>query len=164
VENFRQILHSHGSDVVEKMDKFLAEKKDLEKEVERLRKGGGGLNFPELIKNALEINGSKILTQKVEAKNMDALKDVADALRNELHSGIGILAAEIEGKAAFVCVVTDDLIRKGINAGDLVKKVAQIIGGSGGGRPHLATAGARKVQDLEQALSEGLRLSMEALK
>ena len=164
VEKFKEILHSRGSDVVEKMEVFHAEKKELQRELEKLRKGGGGLNLKDLLSGAGEKDGSKILAKRVSVSSIEALKDLGDAVRDNLKSGIGLLGAEIDGKAAFVCVVTDDLIGKGVKAGQLVKLAAQAIGGGGGGKPHMATAGAKNAAEIDRALEEGRRLAGEALK
>jgi alanyl-tRNA synthetase len=161
IEAFREALHSHGSDVVDKLTKHILEKKDLEKEVERLRKSGGGGN---LLDNAIVYDGVKIVSHKADVSNMEGLKNLADGLRDKLKSGIGFLGADFEGKASLVCVVTDDLIAKGIKAGHLAKKVSQFMGGNGGGRDHLATAGAKTSDKLVSALMEAIVLAKEALK
>ena len=84
---------------------------------------------------------------------MDELKSLGDALRVKLKSGVGILASVIEDKAALVCVVTDDLVAAGrLQAGKIIGAVAKQIGGAGGGRPHMATAGGKDVAKLDTAL------------
>jgi len=163
IEKFRELLHSHGSDTAEKLEKFIIEKKELDKEVEKLRKTGGGINIQDLLKNAVEKNDSKVLAKRVKVPNMDALKDLGDAVREKVGSGIGFLGAEIDGKATLVCVVTDDLISKGIKAGDLVKRAAEAMGGGGGGRPHLATAGAKNAEKLDEALKLGIQIAEEKI-
>ena len=162
-EYIREILHSHGSDAVEKLQKFVDEKKSLEKEIEKLRKSGGGIDLRGLLDKAKEINGSKIISTVIEAKSLDEMKDFGDVIRNTLKSGVGFLAADLEGKAGLVCVVTDDLIGKGIKAGDMIKSAAKAIGGGGGGRPHLATAGAKSSENLEQALTAGVESAVQNL-
>ena len=164
VEKFADILHSHGSDPAEKLEKLAAEKKELEKEIDKLRKSGGGLNIDKLISEAKVINGSKIIAESVETANMDAFKDLGSVIRDKMKSGICLLGADIDGKGALICVVTDDLIAKGVKAGDIVKAAAKVIGGGGGGRPHLATAGAKDASNIKDALKEGVKIAEEALK
>jgi len=164
LERVREILHSHGSEVVEKLQKFAAEKKELEKEAEKLRKSGGGMDLPKILSEAEILDGAKIVTKIMTVSSMDELKDFGDVLRDNLKSGIGFIAAELEGKAAIVCVVTDDLIKKGVLAGKLVGKAAEAIGGKGGGRPHLATAGAKSAEKLEDALTAGKRAAIDSLR
>ena len=79
---------------------------------------------------------------------------MADTVREKIGSGVGILGAEIGGKVSVVVVVTDDLIRsRGLKAGDIVRRVAEKVGGSGGGRPHMAMAGGREPEKLAEALA-----------
>ena len=94
---------------------------------------------------------------------MDELKSLGDALRTKLKSGVGVLGAVIDGKPALVCIVTDDLISgRGMQAGRIVGQVAGALGGKGGGRPHLATAGGKDAEKLGSALRsvEGIVRSM----
>jgi len=84
---------------------------------------------------------------------MDELKSIADSLRTRIGSGVGVLGAVVDEKVAIVCVVTDDVIKeKRLEAGKIVGVVAKIVGGGGGGRPHLATAGGKDVKKLDEAL------------
>jgi alanyl-tRNA synthetase len=92
------------------------------------------------------------------------VRDAADKLRGALKRGAALLALQGGGKLTFVAAVTDDLVaEKKLNASDLVKKVAQVTGGSGGGKPHLALAGGKDAAKLPDALAEAKRLIAEAL-
>ena len=85
---------------------------------------------------------------------MDELKSLGDSLRIKLGSGVGVLASVIEDKVQLVCVVTDDLVAaKKIEAGKVVGAVAKVVGGGGGGRPHMATAGGKDIAKIDEALS-----------
>ncbi|MDP2038106.1 MAG: alanine--tRNA ligase-related protein, partial [Ignavibacteria bacterium] len=130
------------------------EKKKLEKEIAalQLKEKLGGIDS--IVSSPVEINGIKIFKGKVSASNMDELKSMGDELREKMKSGVGVMISEIEGKVGIVAVVSDDLIKeKKILAGNIVKQVAQIVGGSGGGRPHLATAGGKDVVKIDEALA-----------
>jgi alanyl-tRNA synthetase len=84
---------------------------------------------------------------KVHADSMDELKSFGDEMRNKVKSGVGVLIAQIEGKVGIVAVVSDDLIKdKKLSAGKIVGELAKLVGGGGGGRPHLATAGGKDVK------------------
>ena len=86
---------------------------------------------------------------------MDELKNLGDALRSKLSSGVGVLGAVVDEKVALVCVVTDDLIKeKKLQAGKIVGEIAKRVGGGGGGRPHLATAGGKDIDKLDEALRQ----------
>jgi alanyl-tRNA synthetase len=130
------------------------EKKKLEKEIAvmQLKEKLGGIDS--IVSNPIEVAGIKIFKGKVSASNMDELKFMGDELLSKMNSGAGVLISEIDGKVGIVAVVTDDLIKeKKILAGNIVKKVAQIVGGSGGGRPHLATAGGKDITKIDEALA-----------
>jgi alanyl-tRNA synthetase len=107
-----------------------------------------------LMQNAPILNGIKIVVKKIDADNIDSLKSYGDTLRSKLGSGVGLLASIIEDKVQLVCVVTDDLVAtKRIEAGKVVGAVAKIVGGGGGGRPHMATAGGKDIAKIDEALS-----------
>ena len=97
----------------------------------------------------------KIVAAKIEAADMDSMKTLGDTLRAKLGTGIGVLASVIDGKVALVCVVTDDLVaQKKYSAGKIVGEVAKLLGGGGGGRPHMATAGGKDTTKIEEALGK----------
>jgi alanyl-tRNA synthetase len=96
----------------------------------------------------------KVVSTQVDAHSVDELKLLGDTLRTKLGKGVGLLAAIIDGKVSLVCVVTDDLVgAKKLEAGRIVGSVAKLMGGGGGGKAHLATAGAKDVAKLPEALA-----------
>jgi alanyl-tRNA synthetase len=133
---------------------MLAEKKkSFEKELAKYNLKSASSDIEALIVKATSINGFKLVTSKVTAADMDTLKSIGDTLRSKIGSGVGLLASIIDDKVALVCVVSDDLIKtKNIQAGKIVGAVAKIVGGGGGGKPHLATAGGKDVAKLDEAL------------
>ncbi|KAF0214600.1 MAG: alanyl-tRNA [Ignavibacteria bacterium] len=142
-----------------KINELHEEKKKLEKEIAalQLKEKFGGIDS--IVSSPVEVNGIKIFKGKVSASNMDELKSMGDELREKMKSGVGVMISEIEGKVGIVAVVSDDLIKeKKILAGNIVKQVAQIVGGSGGGRPHLATAGGKDVAKIDEALDSVTKL------
>jgi len=98
------------------------------------------------------VKGVSVLVAKTSVSNMDALRHMGDVLREKLGSGVIVLAAVWDDKPSFLAMVTPDLVSRGLNAGDIVKKVAQATGGSGGGRPQLGQGGGKDKDKLEQAL------------
>lgn len=154
VEKYISELQSKLEIDEQKINQLIDEKKKLEKEIAslQLKEKLGGIDS--IISSANEVNGIKIFKGKVEASNMDELKSMGDELREKMKSGVGLLISEIENKVGIVAVVSDDLIKeKKILAGNIVKQIAQIVGGSGGGRSHLATAGGKDVTKIDEALS-----------
>jgi alanyl-tRNA synthetase len=128
---------------------------DLKKELSRLRVRQASAGIDRLVDDATTVDGIRVVSHRIPATTIDELKSIADALRAKLQSGVGILGSVIDGKVALVCVVTDDLIKeRKLQAGRIVGEIARQVGGSGGGRPHLATAGGKDVTRLDGALQE----------
>ncbi|HTY58240.1 MAG TPA: alanine--tRNA ligase, partial [Bacteroidota bacterium] len=150
----------------ETADRLARETSELRKEISKARVRDGASSIDELVNAGTRINGSTLVSAQVSAASMDELKSLGDALRMKLKSGVGVLGAVIDGKPALVCIVTDDLISaRGVQAGRIVGQVAGALGGKGGGRPHLATAGGKDAEKLGSALRsvEGIvRTMLEA--
>jgi len=137
-----------------KIEQILEEKKSLEKEIAsfRLQEKLGGLDS--VLKESTKVSDINVYKGIVEAENMDQLKSMGDDLRNRIKSGIGVLVSELDGKAGIICVVSDDLIKeRNLSAGKIVGEVAKILGGGGGGKAHLATAGGKDTGKIPEALS-----------
>jgi len=137
-----------------RINEILEEKKKIEKELAeiKLKEKLGGLDS--IINSAVNVNAINLYKGKVEASNMDELKSMGDELRSKMKSGAGLLISQIDDKVAIVAVVSDDLIKdKKLSAGKIVGDIAKIVGGGGGGRPHLATAGGKDVSKIDEALS-----------
>ena len=108
-----------------------------------------------VIKNPIDVNGIKVYKSQVDAETMDELKSLGDEIRNKIKNGIGVLISTIDNKVGIVCVVSDDLIKeKKFSAGKIVGELAKLVGGGGGGRPHLATAGGKDVSAIPVALEK----------
>ncbi len=107
------------------------------------------------------VKGVSVLAANVKASNMDALRHMGDVLREKLGSGVIVLAAVWDGKPNFVALVTPDLVSRGLNAGEIVRRAAQATGGSGGGRPQLGQGGGKDKDRLEEALKLVPRLVAE---
>jgi alanyl-tRNA synthetase len=127
---------------------------DLKKTLSNVNVRDASSTLDTLVQNVTPVSGVNVVAGRVEAADMDDLKRVGDALRAKLQSGVGLLGTVIEDKAQLVCVVTDDLVAgKKLNAGKIVGELAKVVGGGGGGRPHMATAGGRDVTRLDEALA-----------
>ena len=138
----------------EKIGTLIDEKRKLEKEIAefKLKEKLGQLD--KVIAQPVEVDNIKIFKALINAGNMDELKAFGDELRIKIKHGVGVLFTELEGKVGIVCVVSDDLIKeKKLNAGKIVGELAKLVGGGGGGRPHLATAGGKDVNQITSALS-----------
>jgi alanyl-tRNA synthetase len=98
------------------------------------------------------INGVKVLVAKVPSSRMEILREMSDQLREQLGSVVVVLGTIYEDKPAFLAAVTQDLVDRGYNAGEIVKQVAKVAGGGGGGKASLAQAGGKYKDKLDEAL------------
>ncbi|MFQ5636985.1 MAG: alanine--tRNA ligase [bacterium] len=165
ISQIEELLNCKGEEALAKVQNLLQEKQHLEKELQRLRVQSAQQQVTRLIEGALSLNGIKIVSSKIQTESVDELKQVSDNLRDKIGSGVGVLGSVIDHKVSLVCVVTDDLIKeRALKAGDIVKKVAEITDGSGGGRPHMALAGGRNVAKLDHALANVRHIVQELVK
>jgi alanyl-tRNA synthetase len=113
---------------------------------------------------ALAVDGVQLLVQRVDAPGMDALRDMADAARKRLGSALVVLGAEFGGKPSFIAAATPDLVERGIDSVEVVRRAASVAGGGGGGRPDMAQAGGKDASKLADALEEGRRYAEEVIR
>ncbi len=138
----------------DEMAKHLERIKQLERELASLKTGELKSLIPNIINAATTVGDIKVAVGTVDVADSDQLKELGDALRSGLATqGIGLLAAVVDEKVQLVCVVTDDLTQTH-SAGKLVGAVAKLLGGGGGGKAHLATAGGRDVAKLTDVLAQ----------
>jgi alanyl-tRNA synthetase len=136
----------------EKENELLDKIKSLEKKLSGQKVSDIKSTLQELVQNADELNGIKIIAAQLDMENMDQLRDSGENLRNIMNSkGIGLLATVVNDKVQMVCAVTDDLT-KDYPAGKIVGLAAKELGGGGGGKPHMATAGGKDVSKLPELI------------
>jgi alanyl-tRNA synthetase len=153
-----EVMVSEGSDPLEKLRKFLDEKKKLEKELEQLRAQSAGDAMRDLAQKAVAVGKTKVVATEVNAQNMDQLKEMGDALRESLGSGIGVLAANLDGKPSLVVVVSPDLVKAGADAVPIAKELGKRLQGGGGGKPHLATAGGKNPEGIKAVVADAVEV------
>ncbi len=138
-----------------KYNELQEEKKKLEKQLYEFHFQSKLDAISDILSEPMDERGVKIYKGRVEAENMDELKSFGDALREKMKEGVGVLFAKLEDKVGIVCVVTDRLIKeRKMSAGKIVGEIAKIVGGGGGGKPHLATAGGKNVSQIEVAFRQ----------
>jgi alanyl-tRNA synthetase len=147
------LLRSSTHEIADRVDRLMKHQRDLEKEIEALKGKLAAKDSADLLGKAREVNGIKVLSTLVDAPDVKTLRDFGDKLRDRLQSGIILLGSKTGDKAMLLCLVTKDLTGK-YDAGKIVKEIAPIVGGSGGGRPDMAQAGGTKPENLQQALSK----------
>jgi len=155
LEQVRDLLGSHGSDETEKLGKTLAEKRELSREIDRLKNRLAGLEVDAALASAEEIAGVALLALQVDGADMDQLKGMCDHLRDAGREVVALLASVNDGKPLLAAMVSKECIEHcGLVASELVKAVAPLIEGGGGGRRHLATAGGKDPAGIPRALEE----------
>ena len=132
---------------------LLGELHDCNKEIAELRRQSAHREFGALLAQVREVEGVPVLAARVQAADMDTLREMTDWFRNKLSSVVVVLGTVIEDKPNIVAAVTPDLVERGLKAGDIVKRVARVVGGGGGGRPTLAQAGGRDPNRMDEALA-----------
>ncbi|MEE4363822.1 MAG: alanine--tRNA ligase [Desulfotignum sp.] len=145
------LLKTGKSDVMQRLEALVQEKKALEKDLVSVKAKIASKSVEEIETAIRQVNGTRVLARRVEIENPSQLRDLADKFKAKLGSGVLLLGAESNGKALLIAMVSDDLVGR-YRAGDIVKQAAKVVGGGGGGRPDMAQAGGSKPQFLDQAL------------
>ena len=145
---------SSPTELVDKVGKLVERQKQLEKQVEELEKklatgGGGGIDS--LLTSAREFADVKVLALRTEVSDRGALRELAEQLRDRLGNSVVLVGSAVDGKAQLVLTVAKQLTNS-YSAGDLIKSIAAMVGGSGGGRPDMAQAGGTHPEKLDEAL------------
>lgn len=139
--------------IAEKLDGLLTELKERQRENEALRTRLEGDLLEQLLREAGHVGDVHFVAAQVEAPDAGRLRAMGDRLRDKLGSGVVVLAAVIDEKVQLLAMVTPDLHGKGLHAGQIVKRLAPLVGGSGGGRPDMAQAGGRDLHGVGAALA-----------
>ncbi|KJF93448.1 alanyl-tRNA synthetase [Photobacterium angustum] len=146
-----RLVKSDSASVVSKVEALVSHSKQLEKEIQQLKDKLAAQEGANLINQAQEINGVKVLIAKLNGADNKALRGMVDELKNQLGSGVVLLGNVSDDKVGLIAGVTKDLVGK-VKAGELVNLVAQQVGGKGGGRPDMAQAGGTDAAALPAAL------------
>ncbi|MGO1041210.1 alanine--tRNA ligase [Clostridioides difficile] len=146
-------LKSKEDNLIQRISSLLEENKNLSKELHDIKTKMSLQSADSIFDSKLEVNGVNLITNKFEGMDMDTLRETADNLRDKLVSGVVVLANVVDDKVNFVVTATKDVLDKGIHSGNIVREVAKIAGGKGGGRPNMAQAGASDISKVDQALS-----------
>ena len=156
VTSLLDALHVAPDQAHDAIDKLQSENKRLAREVSQLKTkvalGGASGGGPAAGAETIEVNGVKLARRKVADLDKDALRGLADSLKSQIKSGVVVLASATDGKVQIVVSVTPDLTSR-VKAGQIVKEIAPIVGGGGGGRPDFAEAGGKQPERIEEMLA-----------
>jgi alanyl-tRNA synthetase len=162
IRSVASLLKSDPSKLEARVQKLLEQQKELEKEMATLQSRLNSERSGELLDQAQEVNGIKVLAARTDGLDGKKMREMADQLRDKLASGVIILGGENDGKAALLVAVTPDLTGK-VQAGNIIKALAEQVGGRGGGRPELAQAGGSAPENLDKALNSATEVVAAAL-
>lgn len=152
VKGLAASLKCRVADVPTRLEALQAELKAAQKKAEELAGEIAKAQVSDVADKVQDVKGVAILAQKVNADSMDALRNLGDQMRDKI-GGVVVLAAEIGGKVSILTMATKDAVAKGVHAGNVVKEVAKMCGGGGGGRPDMAQAGAKDASKVDEALA-----------
>jgi alanyl-tRNA synthetase len=156
VRTLEEQLSVPREELLGEIEKRMEQVRALQRELERHRVGAARERFSRKVDQAAVVAGVRVLAERVDELEPQEMRELADALRGKLGSGVVVLGRAEAGKASLLVAVTDDLTQR-IPAGELVRKLGKIIGGGGGGRPDLAEAGGKDPGRLDEALDAAVR-------
>ena len=157
-------LETSPFELLTKAESLESKLKKLDKELELLRAQGAQTEFSKKLQNIQQVAGVHVLSAIIPNADPDALRSLTDQFRQQYPSGVVVLGTVSRDKPMLIAAVTPDLIARGIKAGDLIKRVAAVVGGGGGGRPDMAQAGGKDPDKLSEALDQVAVFIRENLK
>src|ERR1700689_1049281 len=147
------MLNAGEDEVLAALERKFEETKQLEKQLEASKRKAAGSIATDLVEQAKTVKGVRLIAAKVDGFDREALRQLADVLRQKIGSGAVVLATADDGKVSLIAAVTKDLNPK-LHAGKIVQELAKLVGGSGGGRPDLAEAGGKDTSGIQNALDQ----------
>ena len=149
-----KVLKATPDNLAEKIAHLTAENKALHSEVESLKSKLAQDAMGDVMDQVQEIKGVKLLAAEVDGVDMNGLRDLGDQLKEKLGEGVVVLASGNDGKVSLMVTATDAAMKQGAHAGNLVKAIAGLVGGGGGGRPNMAQAGGKNPAGIQEALKK----------
>lgn len=145
---------TNAANLIDKIEHMMAEIKALQSENESLKSKAAKEALGDVMNQVTEVKGVKLLAARVDGVDMNGLRDLGDQLKAKLGEGVVVLASGVDGKVNLVAMATDDAMAKGAHAGNLIKGIAGLVGGGGGGRPNMAQAGGKNPEGIDKAVAE----------
>lgn len=158
-----KILKAAPLDVSAKVASLQEELKQLQKENDKLKAKLAREAAGDVLSDAIETDGIRLLAKQFHDMDMNSLRDLGDETRQKLGESFLVFACETDGKANLIAMATDGAVKKGAHAGNLIREIASIVGGGGGGRPNMAQAGGKKPSAIPEALDRALTIMKEQL-
>lgn len=149
--------------LTERILKMQAEIKALNTEIEALKSKAAKSAMGDVTEKVIEVKGVKLVAMNVPSADMNSLRDSADQMKDKIPDGVFVLASKADDKACLVVMATDEAVKKGVHAGNLIKQLAPIVGGGGGGRPNMAQAGGKNPDGIDELITKAPSILEEML-
>ena len=163
IKEICRLVKSTPDKLLSRLEQLLAEQKETAKELEKLKAKMAGGAADEMLSGKVEIGGVAVLAAEVKDMDGNALRTLGDQLKQKLGSGVVVLASGKDGKVNLMAMATDDVVKKGVHAGNIIKAAAAVCGGGGGGRPNMAQAGGKDASKIADALEKAKAVVAEQL-
>jgi alanyl-tRNA synthetase len=151
LSDLAHVLRAPRQELPRALQRVLDQQRELERELEGLKRKSAKSQIEDIVASQTPVKGIPVISRKVEGVDAAVLRELAEQASAKIASGVVVLAVASGGKVSLVAVVTKDL-QKQLHAGNIIKKVAAVVGGSGGGRPDFAQAGGKDAEMVDQAL------------
>ena len=138
--------------LVQKIEDMQQQIKDLQSEISKMKSEAARDSLSEI--DVQQINGVNLVLQKLKNLDMNQLRELSDQIKDKIGSALVVLACETDGKVNLVVSATDDAVKAGVHAGNIIKQIAPLVGGGGGGRPNMAQAGGKDPSGIDAALDK----------
>ncbi len=158
LEEAAKLVKATPATLVDKLEKMNAEIKELKSENESLKSKAAKEALGDVMDKVIEVKGVKLLATDVAGVDMNGLRDLGDQLKAKIGEGVVVLLSEADGKVNMVAMATDGAVSKGAHAGNLIKGIAALVGGGGGGRPNMAQAGGKNPAGIPAAVAEAAKV------
>ena len=159
-----RILKTTPASLTERAEHLMAELKALQSENEALKSKAAKEALGDVMDQVVEVNGVKLLATKVSGVDMNGLRELGDQLKTKIAEGVVVLMSDLDGKVNMVAMATDGAMKKGAHAGNLIKGIAALVGGGGGGRPNMAQAGGKNPAGIDEAIKKSAEVLKEQIK
>ena len=157
------VVKTVPGELVQKLEHLTAEMKALQSENESLKSKAAKEALGDVMDQVQDIKGTKLLAVNVSGVDMNGLRDLGDQLKAKLGEGVIVLISELDGKVNMVAMATDEAQKAGAHAGNLIKGIAALVGGGGGGRPNMAQAGGKNPAGIKDALDQAAQVLAEQI-
>jgi alanyl-tRNA synthetase len=157
------VVKAKPSNLIERLEGLMAELKALQSENESLKSKMAQDALGDVMNQVVEVKGIKLLATSVKDVDMNGLRDLGDQLKDKIGEGVVVIASDNGGKVNLIAMATDEAMKAGAHAGNLIRGIAKLVGGGGGGRPNMAQAGGKNPAGIPDAIAEAAKVLEEQL-